>query len=135
MPRFTIETTYRLPYYRHGVYDAATPEDACRLAIEDEDWACELPDHECPGPAYVTGIWKGGDGAYEGEAVAVLSHFGETTQRKADHFLELLEQLAVVARPMGVSRAEFDRWLPKATAAVEKARAIIEERRDPDEEK
>lgn len=37
MPRYTIETTYRMPYYRHGVYDAPTPEDACRLAIEDDD--------------------------------------------------------------------------------------------------
>ena len=66
MPRFTIETTYRMPYYRHGVYDAATPEEACRLAIEDDDWSCELPDHECAGPTYVTGIWKGGGAAYEG---------------------------------------------------------------------
>ncbi len=34
MPRFTIETTYRLPVYRHRTYEAETVEQACRLAIE-----------------------------------------------------------------------------------------------------
>jgi hypothetical protein len=133
MPRFTIETTYRIPYYRHGVYDAATPEEACRLAIEDDDWSCEQPDHECDGPTYVTGIWKGGGAVYEGEDIPVPSHFDETIQRKADHFSELVDQLAFVAQPMGISKVDFARWLPKAMRAVEKARAIIEERRDPDE--
>lgn len=134
MPRFTIETTYRMPYYRHAVYDAATPEEACRLAIEDDDWSCELPDHECAGPTYVTGIWKGGGAAYEGKNILVPSQFDETIRRKADHFTELLDQLAFVARPMGVSVVDFERWLPRAMAAVEKARAIMEERRDPEQD-
>jgi len=72
-------------------------------------------------------------GAYEGKNIPVPSHFDETTQRKADHFTELLDQLAFIAQPMGVSEVDFERWLPKAMRAVEKARAIIEERRDPDE--
>lgn len=25
MPKFTIETTYRMPHYRHSTYDAASP--------------------------------------------------------------------------------------------------------------
>jgi hypothetical protein len=132
MPRFTIETTYRIPYYRHAAYDAATPENACRLAMEDDDWSSALPDHECAGPTYVTGIWEG-SAAYEGRNIAVPSHFDDAVQRKADHFPELLDQLAFVARPMGISRVDFERWLPKAMAAVEKAKAIIEECRDPDE--
>jgi hypothetical protein len=65
----------------------------------------------------------------------VPSHFDETIQRKADHFSELLDQLAFVAQPMDISRTDFESWLPKAMAAVEKARAIVEERRDPDEQK
>lgn len=134
MPRFTIETTYRMPYYRHAIHDASTVEEACRLAIEDDDWSCELPDHECVGPTYVTGIWEGA-AAYEGRNIAAPSHFEDTIQRKADHCLELLDQLAFVAQPMGISRGDFERWLPKAMAAVERARAIIEERRDPDERK
>lgn len=133
MSRFTIETTYRIPYYRHAVYDAATSEEACRLAIEDDDWSCELPDHKRAGPTYVTGIWKGAGAAYEGKNIPVPSEFDETIQRKADHFTELLDQLAFVARPMSVTIVDFDRWLPKAMAAVEKAKAIIEERRDPEQ--
>jgi hypothetical protein len=27
MTRFVIETSYRLPTYRHGVYEAASPGD------------------------------------------------------------------------------------------------------------
>lgn len=78
MPKFTIEASYRMPYYRQRIYDAATPEKACRLAIEDEDWSGELPDYECAGPTYITGIWRGTDSAYEGDAIAVPSHFDET---------------------------------------------------------
>jgi hypothetical protein len=133
MPLFTIETTYRMPYYRQRTYRAATIEQACRRAIEDDDWDCELPDYECPGPTYVTGIWKGRDTAHRDEEIYVPSHFGETAHRMISHFHELLGQLAHIARPMGLPAAEFDLWLPKAMAAVEKARAIIEERRDPDQ--
>lgn len=133
MPKFTIEATYRMPYYRQRTYDAATPEKACRLAIEDEDWSEELPDFECAGPTYITGIWKGTNAAYTGEVVAVPSHFHETTQRMVDHFPVLLDLLAYSAQPMGLSQVDFERWLPKAVVAIGKARAIIEERRDPDQ--
>lgn len=133
MPKFTIEVTYRMPYYVQRTYDASTPEEACRLAIEDEDWSGELPDFECAGPTYVTGVWRGTDTAYEGEEIAVPSHFHETAQRMVDHFHVLLDLLAYPAQPMGLSPVDFERWLPKAVAAVEKARAIIEERRDPDQ--
>lgn len=34
----------------------------------------------------------------------------------------------------GLSNVDFVRWLPKAIAAVEKARAIVEDRREPDEQ-
>ena len=44
MPKFTVEATYRMPYYRQRTYDAATSEEACRLAIEDDDWESELPE-------------------------------------------------------------------------------------------
>lgn len=133
MPRFTIETTYRIPYYRQHTYEAATFAQACRLAIDDEDWEDELPDYECVGPTYVTGIWKGGNSAYEGEEIDVPSHFDETAHRMISHFHELLEQLAHIARPTSLPTAEFDRWLTQARTAVEKARAIIDERPDSDQ--
>jgi len=132
MPRFTVESTYHLPVYRHRAYNAATPADACRKAIGDDDWSAGKCDYETAGETYITGIWSGTDTAYRVESTTVPSQFHETIQRKAEHFQELFDQLVYVAQPAGLSRADFDRWLPKAIATVEKARAIIEERRDPD---
>jgi hypothetical protein len=71
--------------------------------------------------------------AYEGKAHAVPSHFDETVQRKADHFEKLLELLDIAAQPMGLAQVDFQRWLPGAQAAVAKAKAIVEARRNPDE--
>lgn len=141
MPKFTVESTYHLPAYRHCTYDAATPADACRQAIEDDDWSAEKFDYDTAGVAYISGIvayisgiWSGADAAYRAESVAVSSQFHETIQRKADHFQDLFDQLAYAAQSMGLSTVDFDRWLPRAIVAVEKAKAIIEERCDPDEQ-
>lgn len=131
MPKFTVESTYHLPVYRHRTYDTATPADACRKAIGDDDWSTEKCDCETAGETYITGIWSGTDTAYRIESTTVPSQFRETIQRKAEHFQELFDQLVYVAQPAGLSRADFDRWLPKAIATVERARAIIEERGDP----
>jgi hypothetical protein len=59
MPKFTIETTYRLPIFRQRCYEAETLEAACRLAIEDEDWSDQKEDCETSGETYVTGVWAG----------------------------------------------------------------------------
>lgn len=134
MSKFTVESTYHLPAYRHRTYDAATPADACRQAIEEDDWSAEKFDYETAGEPYITGIWSGADAAYRAESVAVPSQFHGTIQRKADHFQELFDQLAYAAQPMGLSTVDFDRWLPRAIVAIEKAKAIIEHRRDPDEQ-
>ncbi|RUV27847.1 hypothetical protein EOA86_22215, partial [Mesorhizobium sp. M5C.F.Ca.IN.020.32.2.1] len=77
MPEFTIETTYRLPVFRHATYSADTPEAACRLAVEDKDWSGQREDYESSGETYVTGIWEGADAAYRGQAIGVPRHFGE----------------------------------------------------------
>jgi hypothetical protein len=55
MPRFTIETTYRLPVYRQRSYEAETLEEACRLAVEDDDWSEQKEDYESSGETYATG--------------------------------------------------------------------------------
>jgi hypothetical protein len=68
MALWTIETTYRLPVYRHKTYEAETLAQACRLAIEDDDWNHEKRDCESVGETYVTGIWSGADIAYSGAA-------------------------------------------------------------------
>ncbi|MFZ5693276.1 MAG: hypothetical protein ACOY5F_18740 [Pseudomonadota bacterium] len=133
MQRYTIETTYHLPVYRQRTYEAESLAEACRRAVEDDDWDGDTQDHETAGETYVSGIWSGADSAYEGEALPIPSHFKETIQRKADHFGELMLCLDDVAQPGGISRDEFERWLPKARAAVVKAKTILEGRRDPDD--
>jgi hypothetical protein len=93
MPVFTIETTFWTPAYRHCSYEAATLEDACRLAIEDDCWASQKTDYDACGPTYVTGIWHGADAAYEGQSLPVPAPFGDAEQRKIDHFDVLLALL------------------------------------------
>lgn len=68
---YTIETTYHLPVYRQGTYEAESLAEACRLAVEDDDWDDDTQDHETAGETYVSGIWSGADSAYEGEALPI----------------------------------------------------------------
>lgn len=132
MPTYTIETTYRVPVYRQRTYDAATPAEACRQAIEDDDWSNDKLDYECAGETYVTGIWLGTDAAYSGDALPVPSHFDETIQRKAAHFEVLFGLLKIVVADQAAQRRTDAYWLARATAAIAKAEAI-EGARDPDE--
>ncbi len=96
MPLFTIESTYRLPVCRHRTYEATSLSEACRLAVEDDDWEKETRDYESAGETYVTGAWEGRDCAYNGPPVPVPSQFDETVQRKADHFEMLLGLVKVL---------------------------------------
>jgi hypothetical protein len=48
MPVFTLETTHRLPIFRHRNIEAPTLEEACRLAIKNDDWSGER-DYETAG--------------------------------------------------------------------------------------
>jgi len=44
MPELTIETTYRIPNFRQRNHRAGTVEEACRRAVDNDDWSCEIPD-------------------------------------------------------------------------------------------
>jgi hypothetical protein len=132
VPRFTIETTYRLPIYRHRTYEGQTVEAACRLALEDDDWSGEKQDYETAGQTYVTGIWPGENAAYKSEAIPVSTAFEDSLQRKADHFEALVAVLTEAAQPMGLSRAEFELWLSRAQSALGKAAAICAGLPDPE---
>lgn len=133
MPTYTIETTYRVPVYRQRTYGAATRADACRQAIEDDDWSNDKLDYECAGETYVTGIWLGADAACSGAPVAVPAHFDETIQRKAAHFEMLFGLLKIVVADQIAERRTDAYWLARANAAVAKAEAILAGARDPDE--
>ncbi len=133
MPAYTIETTYRVPVYRQRTYDAATPAEACRQAIEDDDWSNDKLDYEAAGETYVTGIWLGADAAYSGETVPTPSHFDEAIQRKAAHFEVLFGLLKIVVADQIAERRTDAYWLVRANAAVAKAEAILAGARDPGE--
>ena len=132
MPNFTIEATYRIPVYRQRTYEADTVEQACRLAIEDDDWSEQKEDYESSGETYVTGAWPGAGSAYRVAALPVPSQFGETVQRKADHFETLLGVLKVLAHVPDLTAPDLPFWRPRAEAAIAKAEAILAGARDPD---
>lgn len=133
MPAFTIETTYRLPVFRHVTYVADTPETGCRRAIEDKDWSGQREDYESSGETYVTGIWEGAEAAYRGPAIPVQPHFGETVQRKAAHFELMLGLLKIVIADVKADRATAPQWLDKADWAIARGEAILAGARSPDE--
>jgi len=130
MPIFTIETTYRLPVHRQRSYEAASLAEACRLAVEDDDWDNKKRDYETAGETYVTGAWEGRDTAYSGPSVPVPSHYRETLQRKADH----LEVLLGLVKVLSGNDEALDRayWRERALPAIAKAEAILAGARDPD---
>ena len=133
MPAYTVETTYRVPVYRQRTYHAATPAEACRPAIEDDDWSNDKLDYEAAGETYVTGISLGADAAYSAETVPVPSHFDETIQRKAAHFEVLFGLLKIVIADQVAQRRTDAYWLARANAAIAKAEAILAGACDPDE--
>lgn len=131
MPVFTIETTYHLPVFRHRTIEAPTVEEACRLAVEDDDWEGQVEDYETSGETHVTGVWEGADAAHRGPVLPWPALFDELIQRKADHYATLLAILRRPARTMGLSPVEFEQWLPEAFAAVAEADAIMAGRAPP----
>lgn len=132
MPFFTIEATYPLPVYRQRTYEADTLEQACRLAIEDDDWSDQKEDFDSSGETYVTGAWPGPDSAYRVIALPVPSQFGQTAQRKADHFETLLGILKVLAHATDGAASDPPFWRQRADAAIAKAEATLAGARDPE---
>jgi hypothetical protein len=132
MPLFTIETTYRFPVYRHHTYEAASIDEACRLAIDDDDWSDEKRDYESAGETYVTGIWAGESAAYCGAAQSIPSHYAGTPQLIALHFEVLLGLIKVLASQGDIEKADRARWLERAQPAIAKAEAVLAGERDPD---
>lgn len=124
MPQLTIETTYHLPVYRRRNYGADSVEEACRLAIVDEGWDDAREDVDTSGDTYVTGIWENGKDN-TGAAIPIPEQFDERVQRKAKLFDALLTLLKEPAQPMGLSRHDFERWLPRALTVIARAEAII----------
>jgi hypothetical protein len=131
MPRFTIETTYRLPVYRQRTYEAETIEQACRLAIEDDDWPEQKEDYDCSGDTYVTGAWP----ARTQLTALPRSLFRHSSART-------YSARPITSKPCSAS-SKFSRtrqggepsdspfWRQRADAAIAKAEAILAGASDP----
>jgi hypothetical protein len=132
MSTFTIESTHRIPIYRQRTYQTDTLAEACRLAIEDDDWEGQKEDYESAGETYVTSAWAGDVSPYSVPALPVPSHFGESLQRKAEHFEVLLGLLKIFAHAPEGDPADELAWRHRAQAAIGKAEAILAGARDPD---
>jgi hypothetical protein len=131
MTVFTIETAYSIPVWRRGTYEAATVEDACRLAVADNDWSGAKEDHETSGETYVSGIWLERESAHQAPLLPIPSQFDETMRRKCDHFETLLGTLKMLAQPPSDPPPDLTFWQPRATAAIAKAEAILAGAPDP----
>lgn len=130
MAKFTVETTYHLPVFRQHTYDAAALENACRLAVEDDDWSDQKEDSDSAGATYVSGAWPGKDTAYRVSPLTIPSEFGEKMQRQAEHFETLLGILKILAHePDG--KTDLAYWRDRAEAAIAKAEAILAGISDP----
>ncbi|MCR6502934.1 hypothetical protein MUO32_28315 [Shinella sp. CPCC 101442] len=120
MPAYTIETTYKLPIYRHRVYNADTLEEACLLAVRDADWNDERPDIEASERTFVSGIWEGALQEVAGRAVSVPPTFDEAVRRKADLFEHSLRLINAAAQTGSTNEL----WRKQAQALLKEAMAI-----------
>ena len=84
MPAFTIETSYLLPIYRRQTYEARTAEEACQLAIDDDDWSGASEDRDGARETFVSGLWSGDGVAYRDPALPLPARFREKA-RRGDH--------------------------------------------------
>lgn len=132
MTEFTIETTYLLPVYRQRTYAAETVVEACRRAVDDDDWDDATKDYESSGSTYVSGAWEGAGSAYRGPALPVPGQFDELVRRKADQFEQMLGMLKVLAHAEDLQAPDLPIWLPRARALIAKAEAILAGDPDPD---
>lgn len=93
---FIIETAFRRHVYRQRLYAASTLDQACQLAINDNDRRFERR-HNDLGQIYVSAAWAGPHMGYLGRALWVPPQFDDVVNRKAyalDELLTLLKQRA-----------------------------------------
>lgn len=107
-------------------------EEACRLAVDDDDWSTEKRDYESAGETYVTGVWSGENAAYSGAAQPIPSHYFEAPQRIALHLEVLLGLVKVFASQSDTEQLDRAFWLERARPAIAKAEAILAGGREPD---
>lgn len=66
MPKFTIERSYDVPYYRQETYEADSLEEAVKMDEENQNWDGASACWDGCTDDKITGAWEG-DQAYAGE--------------------------------------------------------------------
>ena len=99
----------RQPIFRQRVYEAASAETACRLALADgdPDWDDERSDTDTPGETYVSALWEG-DVLVAHARRSVPQRFAEAVLCKAALFDALLTLLKEPRRPMRLLGHDFE---------------------------
>lgn len=65
MPKYTIERQYLMPVYQHVVVEAASPREACEIAlgihptVPEPEWTNDQYDVECSYPTEITRMVEG----------------------------------------------------------------------------
>ena len=128
MPIFTIETSYRLPIYRHSTYEADDVEQACRCAIEDDDWSGEKLDYEFAGRTVCVRHLAGNQRRLSRCGAA---DFVPIRRCSPAHGPLLRICCSACSRSWRERRTwtapDLHSWLPRAQAAIAKAEAILED--------
>lgn len=131
MPDFTIEIGFTIPIHRFRNYHAASIEEACRTALEDENWAEQKEAFQESGPTMIFGVREGQDNGHQIPAIPIPSQFRERQQRKAEHFETLLGILKLLLTEEVFTSAKLTFWRRRAESAIAKAEAILAGGPDP----
>lgn len=67
MTFYTVERQYMVPVYQHLVVEADSVEEACRKAIECDDWSTSKQDDDGARPTHVTAIREGAPADHDHE--------------------------------------------------------------------
>lgn len=120
MPKFTIETTYDLPVFRHRTYEASDALAACALALADDNWEGAKQDYETCGETTVTGVWDGEDAAYMGKSIPLPVYpKGALTAAAPDMLAALKRALPFVSRYAGGGIDDVAKAMRAAIAKAE----------------
>jgi hypothetical protein len=130
MARFSIETTYKLPIYRLRIFEALSVEEACRQALEDDNWENAKRDYDSSSEPCVTGIWPAG-AEYACFSLPIPPAFMEAIIRKTGHCDTLMSLLAEMTSNDPPQGAPFEDWLRRAKEALAEASAIANENQTP----
>jgi hypothetical protein len=117
MPKFTIETQYMLPVFRHQTIEADTLEEACQIAVEDDDWEHAEESYDGSGDVHVSGAWEG-DRAYGDNPVTIPDEFLSETEKIQGDLIEALQMLADLCGEKGLYPISVE----QALAAIAKAK-------------